>query len=72
MAATHADIGGLGGSVSRVPRLDRLASLVVPVGAHRPSQVARAGRLTERRDGVIGELEATFGTERAPFCGTLF
>lgn len=42
------------------------------MGAHRPSQLARAGRLTELRDGAFAELDAAFGTERAPFCGTLF
>ena len=42
------------------------------MGAHRASQLARAGRLTEVRQGALGELDAAFGTDRAPFCGTVF
>jgi hypothetical protein len=36
----------------------------------RPS--LRAGRFTQLRPGVAGQLDMAFQTERAPFCGTLF
>lgn len=42
------------------------------MGAHRAADLFRAGRLTELRQGALRELDATFSTERAPFCGTLF
>ena len=42
------------------------------MGAHRPSQLSRAGRITEVRDGALNDLEAAFSTARAPYCGTLF
>ncbi|MCV7380492.1 GNAT family N-acetyltransferase [Mycobacterium alsense] len=42
------------------------------MGAHRASQLARAGRIAELRHGALRELDAAFGTERAPYCGTLF
>jgi len=41
------------------------------MGAHRASELARAGRLTEVRQGALGELDAAFDTDRAPFCGTV-
>jgi predicted acetyltransferase len=41
-------------------------------GAHRASELSRAGRITGLRDGALSDLEAAFGVERAPFCGTLF
>lgn len=42
------------------------------MGAHRPSQLVRANRITELRPGAVRELDAAFSTERAPYCGTLF
>ncbi|OBG28349.1 GNAT family N-acetyltransferase [Mycobacterium sp. 852002-51057_SCH5723018] len=42
------------------------------MGAHRPSELHRANRITELRPGAIRELDAALGTERAPYCGTLF
>jgi hypothetical protein len=42
------------------------------MGAHRPSQLLRAGRLTELRQDVVRDLDAAFSTDRIPFCGTLF
>jgi predicted acetyltransferase len=42
------------------------------MGAHRPSELHRANRITELRPGAIRDLDAAFGTERAPYCGTLF
>ncbi len=41
------------------------------MGAHRASQLARAGRITEVRAGALAELDAAFATDRAPFCGTV-
>lgn len=41
------------------------------MGAHRASQLARAGRITEARTGELAELDAAFATDRAPFCGTV-
>lgn len=43
----------------------------VYMGAHRASQLVRAGRITEVRPGALRELDAAFSTDRAPFCGTL-
>jgi predicted acetyltransferase len=43
----------------------------VYMGAHRASQLARANRITEVRQGALGELDAAFSTERTPFCGTV-
>src|SRR5262249_2275323 len=42
------------------------------MGAHQASQLLRANRITELRRGALRELDATFNTERAPYCGTLF
>jgi predicted acetyltransferase len=42
------------------------------LGAHRPSQLLRAGRLTELRQDVVRDLDAAFSTDRIPFCGGLF
>jgi predicted acetyltransferase len=42
------------------------------MGAHRPSELHRANRIAELRPGAIRDLDATFGVERAPYCGTLF
>lgn len=42
------------------------------MGAHRASQLFRAGRVTERRAGAVRDMDAAFSTERAPYCGTLF
>lgn len=50
--------------------LAELATLFM--GAHRASDLRRAGRVTELRDGALRELDAAFATERAPYCGTLF
>jgi len=50
--------------------LAELATLFM--GAHRASDLHRAGRITELRSGAVRELDATFHTERAPYCGTLF
>ncbi|WP_406814743.1 GNAT family N-acetyltransferase [Mycobacterium sp. M23085] len=41
------------------------------MGAHRVSELARANRITEVRQGALDELEAAFSTDRAPFCGTV-
>lgn len=43
----------------------------VYMGAHRGAQLARAKRITELRQGALGRLDAAFGAERAPFCGTV-
>ena len=51
----------------------RLGDLgTIYMGAHRPSELHRANRITELRPGAIRDLDAVFGTERAPYCGTLF
>ncbi|WP_156685916.1 GNAT family N-acetyltransferase [Mycobacterium sp. Marseille-P9652] len=50
--------------------LGELATIYM--GAHRASDVLRAGRLTELRPGVAREMDAAFVTDRAPYCGTLF
>jgi predicted acetyltransferase len=50
--------------------LAELATLFM--GAHRASELHRAGRLTEVRHGALREVEAAFDTDRAPYCGTLF
>ncbi|BBZ40652.1 GNAT family N-acetyltransferase [Mycobacterium conspicuum] len=42
------------------------------MGAHRASQLSRAGRITELRAGALRDLDAAFDVERAPYCGTLF
>lgn len=42
------------------------------MGAHQPSHLSRANRMTELRAGALDDLDAAFSTERAPFCGTLF
>jgi predicted acetyltransferase len=42
------------------------------MGAHRPSELHRAGRITELRPGAIRDLDAALAVERAPYCGTLF
>lgn len=42
------------------------------MGAHRASQLFRAGRVNELRQGAVRHLDATFDAERAPYCGTLF
>lgn len=42
------------------------------MGAHRASELHRAGRITELESGALRRLDAAFGTERAPYCGTLF
>ena len=41
-------------------------------GAHRPSDLLRANRITELDSDALQRLEAAFRTERAPFCNTLF
>ncbi len=41
------------------------------MGAHRASQLARAGRIAEVREGALGELDAAFGTDRTPYTGTV-
>lgn len=43
----------------------------VYMGAHRASELARAGRITEARQGALAELDAAFRTDRTPFCGTV-
>lgn len=42
------------------------------MGAHRPSQLIRAGRVNEVSPDLLHDLDAAFSTDRAPFCGTLF
>lgn len=42
------------------------------MGAHRASELHRADRITELHGGALRNLDAAFGTERAPYCGTLF
>lgn len=42
------------------------------MGAHRASELHRADRITELNSGAARKLDAAFGTERAPYCGTLF
>jgi predicted acetyltransferase len=42
------------------------------LGAHRPSELHRAHRVTELHGGAVRQLDAAFSTERAPYCGTLF
>lgn len=41
------------------------------MGAHRASQLARANRITEARQGALGELDAAFSTDRTPYTGTV-
>ena len=43
----------------------------VSTGA-RASELLRAGRITELRQGALTDLDAAFSTDRAPYCGTLF
>ncbi|OBF64747.1 acetyltransferase [Mycobacterium sp. 852002-51971_SCH5477799-a] len=43
----------------------------VYMGAHRASQLARANRITEARQGALRELDAAFGTDRTPYTGTV-
>lgn len=42
------------------------------MGAHRATELHRAHRITELRDGALRALDAAFCTERAPHCSTLF
>lgn len=42
------------------------------MGAHRVAELRRANRIAELRPGALRELDAVFGTERVPYCGTLF
>lgn len=42
------------------------------MGAHRASELRRAGRITELHNGALRSIDAAFSTERAPYCGTLF
>jgi predicted acetyltransferase len=46
--------------------------MTVFMGAHRAPELARAHRITELRSGSLANLDAAFGAERAPYCGTLF
>lgn len=41
------------------------------MGAHRACQLARADRITEVREGALGELDAAFSTDRTPYTGTV-
>ncbi|OBB99105.1 GNAT family N-acetyltransferase [Mycobacterium sp. 852002-40037_SCH5390672] len=42
------------------------------MGAHRASELHRANRIAELQPGALRTLDATFSTERVPYCGTLF
>jgi hypothetical protein len=42
------------------------------MGAHAVSELHAADRITELRNGALGNLEAAFNTQRAPYSGTLF
>jgi predicted acetyltransferase len=42
------------------------------MGAHRPSELHRANRITELQPGALRTLDAAFATDRVPYCGTLF
>jgi hypothetical protein len=42
------------------------------MGAHRAFQLLQANRITELRPGALRDLDAAFGVDRAPYCGTLF
>ncbi len=42
------------------------------MGAHSASELHRAKRITELRSGALRDLDTTFATERAPYCGTFF
>jgi predicted acetyltransferase len=42
------------------------------MGAHRPSELHRANRITELQPGMLRTLDAMFATDRVPYCGTLF
>lgn len=53
-------------------KLGLAALATIYTGAHRASQLSRAGRIAELRPGALRELDAAFSTERAPYCGTLF
>jgi predicted acetyltransferase len=53
-------------------KLGLAALATIYMGAHRPTQLSRADRITELRPGALDELEAALRTKRAPFCGTLF
>jgi hypothetical protein len=37
------------------------------MGAHRPSELLRADRITELRQGALCDLDAAFSAERAPY-----
>ncbi len=50
--------------------LAQLATIFM--GAHRASQLLRADRITELRQGALRDLDVAFSTERVPYCGTLF
>lgn len=41
------------------------------MGAHRPVELSRAGRISELRSGALADLDAAFSVERAPYCGML-
>ncbi|MDD4866592.1 MAG: GNAT family N-acetyltransferase, partial [Mycobacterium sp.] len=42
------------------------------MGAHRAWELHQADRITELTSGALLELDATFTTQRSPYCGTLF
>ncbi len=42
------------------------------MGAHRATELHRAGRVVELQSEALDSLDAVFRTDRAPYCGTLF
>jgi predicted acetyltransferase len=42
------------------------------LGAFRPSELARAGRVEERTPGALRRADALFASDRAPWCVTMF
>jgi predicted acetyltransferase len=72
--------GAAGSAAATVERTDDPADLGLDVadlgaaylGAFRPSELARAGRVLERTPGALRRADLLFAAERAPFCGTMF
>jgi len=61
-------------SVDAEPDLELGASELAAMylGAVRPSTLARAGRLSERREGALKQADAMFASDVAPWCPFLF
>jgi predicted acetyltransferase len=72
--------GEAGSAVARVIRTDAPADLLADVadlaaaylGAFRPSDLARAARVTELTPGALRRADALFAADRTPWCATGF